>query len=178
MGEDPIAPAAGTTEGMGIGEHPRGRRIGFTHMTDDQGGECLPAQALKMGALRRRVGFFRDTEHSVLECRQAPAIRVISNVAAAFAEATQKLSGRNRSTTAQSEQFAHDVRAEKSTPSYPPTARSAFRQPSMPSSTSIALVKPAPRSSSTAWPDMRLVRHTTASGRSRSDSSSGNRRGS
>jgi hypothetical protein len=96
------------SEGMGIGEHPRGRRIGYARMTDDQRGECLLAQTLKMGALRRRVGFFRDTEDSVLECRQAPTIRVISNVAAAFAEATQKLSGRNRSTTAQSEQFAHD----------------------------------------------------------------------
>lgn len=108
MGEDPIASAAGTTEGMGIGEHSRSRMIDFAHMSDDQRGECLLPQAPKMGALRRRVGFFRDTEDTVLECRQAPAIRVISNVAAAYPEATQKLSGRNRSTTAQSELFAHD----------------------------------------------------------------------
>ena len=123
MGEDPIASAAGTTEGMGIGEHSRSRMIDFAHMSDDQRGECLLPQAPKMGALRRRVGFFRDTEDTVLECRQAPAIRVISNV-------LPRSPKRHKSSRGEigllllNPNYSHMTAPEQSTPSYPPTARS------------------------------------------------------
>jgi hypothetical protein len=133
MGEDPIASAAGTAKRMGIGEHPRGRRIRFARMTDDQGGVCPFAQGAETGAVRRRVGFFRDTEDSIPECREAPAIGVICDIAAACTEATQKLSGRNRSTTAQTEQFAHDCAptidaflASCSKVSFPPAEHAVF----------------------------------------------------